>query len=503
MSQAETLLAASLTEQREGLDRGDVSASELVDASLARIAAHASLVAVVSIREEAARAEAEAAAKRIAEGKPLSALDGVPVLLKDNIVQAGEPATCSSRILENFVSPYDATVTERLRAAGAIIVGRTNMDEFAMGSSTENSIHGPSHNPWDPSRACGGSSGGSAAAVAAGLVPLALGSDTGGSIRQPASFCGVVGMKPTYGRVSRWGLVAFASSLDQIGPFGRTVADCAAMLGVIAGHDPRDSTSLSEPAPLSAPLSASLSGDALDGDVAGLTIGLPSEYFVEEGVDPGVLARVREAIAELEAAGARFIPISLPHTEHTIATYYLIATAEASSNLARFDGVRYGRRADNVKDLEDLYRRSRSEGFGAEVKRRILLGTYVLSAGYYDAYYGKAQRVRTLIRRDFEAAFGACDLILTPTTPETAFPLGAKSGDPLSMYLSDVYTVSANLAGVPALSMPCGLSEGMPVGLQLIGRPLDEATILRVGDALERRTQHHLARPTPLAGGAG
>ncbi len=497
MSQAETLLAGSLTEQREGLDRGDVSASELVDASLARIAAHESLVAVVSTREAAARAEAEAAAKRIAQGKPLSALDGVPVLLKDNIVQAGEPATCSSRILENFVSPYDATVTERLQAAGAVIVGRTNMDEFAMGSSTENSIYGPSHNPWDPSRACGGSSGGSAAAVAAGLVPLALGSDTGGSIRQPASFCGVVGMKPTYGRVSRWGLVAFASSLDQIGPFARTVGDCAAMLGVIAGHDPRDSTSLSEPTPLS----GKMLGDALDGSVEGLTIGLPGEYFVEEGVDPGVLSRVREAIAELEAAGARFVPISLPHTEHTIATYYLIATAEASSNLARFDGVRYGRRAENVKDLLDLYQRSRSEGFGAEVKRRILLGTYVLSAGYYDAYYGKAQRVRTLIRRDFEAAFGECDLILTPTTPETAFALGAKSGDPLSMYLSDVYTVSANLAGVPALSMPCGLSEGMPVGLQLIGRPLDEATILRVGDALERRTEHHLARPTALAGG--
>ena len=422
----------------------------------------------------------------------------MPVLLKDNIVQAGEPATCSSRILENFVSPYDATVTERLQAAGAILVGRTNMDEFAMGSSTENSIYGPSHNPWDPTRACGGSSGGSAAAVAAGLVPLSLGSDTGGSIRQPASFCGVVGLKPTYGRVSRWGLVAFASSLDQIGPFGRTVGDCAAMLEVIAGHDPRDSTSLSEPAPRF----GERSGNGLDGSVEGLKIGLPSEYFVEEGVEPGVLSRVREAIAELESAGARFIPISLPHTEHTIATYYLIATAEASSNLARFDGVRYGRRAENVKDLQDLYQRSRSEGFGAEVKRRILLGTYVLSAGYYDAYYGKAQRVRTLIRRDFEAAFGQCDLILTPTTPETAFALGAKSGDPLSMYLSDVYTVSANLAGLPALSMPCGLSEGMPVGLQLIGRPLDEATILRVGDALERRTEHHLARPTAFAGGA-
>ena len=487
MSQVDTLLAGDLSSQRAGLDRGDVSASELVEASLGRIAAHGDLVAVVSTREAAARAEAEASSKRIAEGQPLSFLDGVPVLLKDNIVQAGEPATCSSRILEGYVSPFDAGVTEKLRTAGAVIVGRTNMDEFAMGSSTENSIYGPSHNPWDASRACGGSSGGSAAAVAAGFVPLALGSDTGGSIRQPASFCGVVGLKPTYGRVSRWGLVAFASSLDQIGPFGRTVKDCALMLEAIAGHDPRDSTSVPEAVPAL--------GEALTGDVKGLRIGLPREYFVEEGVDPGVLTRVREAIAELEGAGAQFVDVALPHTEHTIATYYLIATAEASSNLARFDGVRYGRRAEKVEDLADLYLRSRSEGFGAEVKRRIMLGTFVLSAGYYDAYYGKAQRVRTLIRRDFEAAFESCDLILTPTTPETAFPLGAKSDDPLSMYLSDVYTVSANLAGLPALSMPCGRSEGMPVGLQLIGRPLDETTILRVGHAFETRTAHHLDRP--------
>ena len=321
MGSSESLLAASLTERREGLDRGDATSSELVDASLARIAARADLSAVISIRDAAARAEAEAASKRIADGKALSVLDGVPILLKDNIVQAGEPATCSSRILEDFVSPYDATVTEKLRDAGAIIVGRTNMDEFAMGSSTENSIYGEAHNPWDLSRACGGSSGGSAAAVAAGLVPLALGSDTGGSIRQPASFCGVVGLKPTYGRVSRWGLVAFASSLDQIGPFGRRVSDCAAMLEMIAGHDARDSTSVPEAVPAL--------GAAMTGDVEGLTIGLPKEYFVEEGVDPGVLARVREAISTLESAGAKVTPVSLPHTEHTIATYYLIATAEA------------------------------------------------------------------------------------------------------------------------------------------------------------------------------
>ncbi|MCA9504222.1 MAG: Asp-tRNA(Asn)/Glu-tRNA(Gln) amidotransferase subunit GatA [Myxococcales bacterium] len=493
MGAAESLLAGGLSEQREGLDRGDVDAVALVRASLARIDALAPLTAVVARRDEAALAEAGAAAARIAEGRARSALDGIPVLLKDNIVQAGEPATCASRILEGYVSPFDATVTERLREAGAVIVGRTNMDEFAMGSSTERTVYGEAHNPWDATRACGGSSGGSAAAVAAGLVPLALGSDTGGSIRQPASFCGVVGLKPTYGRVSRWGLVAFASSLDQIGPFGRRVADCAVALEVIGGHDARDSTSLPQAMPRLR--------DALDGNVEGLRIGLPREYFVTEGVDPGVLARVREAIAVLESAGARFVEVSLPHTAHTIATYYLVATAEASSNLARFDGVRYGRRAEQVADLADLYQRSRSEGFGPEVKRRILLGTYVLSAGYYDAYYGKAQRVRTLIRRDFDRAFDACDLILTPTTPETAFPLGAKSADPISMYLSDVYTVSANLAGLPGLSLPCGLSEGLPVGLQLLGRPLGEATILRVGDAFERRTQHHLARP-PVAEGA-
>jgi aspartyl-tRNA(Asn)/glutamyl-tRNA(Gln) amidotransferase subunit A len=489
MARADLLLAGSLSDQREILDRGDVSASELVQASLDRISAHARLGAVVFRRDDAALAEAETAGQRIEEGKPLSTIDGLPVLLKDNIVQAGEPATCASRILENFISPYDAAVTERLRAAGAVIVGRTNMDEYAMGSSTENSIYGPSHNPWDESRACGGSSGGSAASVAAGLVPLAFGSDTGGSIRQPASFCGVVGLKPTYGRVSRWGLIAYASSLDQIGPFGRSVSDCAIGLETIAGHDVRDSTSVPEAMPKLR--------DRLDGEVAGLVVGLPREYFVEEGVEPGVLARVREAIAVLEEAGIRFKEISLPHTAYTIATYYVIATAEASSNLARFDGVRYGRRADHPKDLSDLYERSRSEGFSTEVKRRILLGTYVLSAGYYDAYYVKAQRVRTLIRRDFEEAFEVCDAILTPTTPETAFRLGAKSDDPLSMYLSDVYTVSANLAGLPGLSMPCGLCDGMPVGLQLLGKPLDEATILRIGDAFERRTQHHLQSPAP------
>ncbi|MBC8187042.1 MAG: Asp-tRNA(Asn)/Glu-tRNA(Gln) amidotransferase subunit GatA [Proteobacteria bacterium] len=500
MGSAETLLAGDLSTQREGLDLGEVSASELVAASLDRMTARAGLGAVISRDDEAAIAKAEAATQRIASGKPLSQLDGIPIVLKDNIVQAGQPATCASRILENFVSPYDAGVTERLEAAGAIIVGRANMDEYAMGSSTENSIYGPSHNPWDEARTCGGSSGGSVATVSAGIVPLAFGSDTGGSIRQPASFCGVVGFKPTYGRVSRWGLVAYASSLDQIGPIARSVSDCALALDVVSGHDERDSTSIPGAAPNWSADLASAAAASADSDLQGVVIGLPREYFVEDGVDPGVLACVREAIGTLEAAGATFEEISLPHTTFTIATYYLIATAEASSNLARFDGVRYGRRADHVKDLEDLYRRSRSEGFSTEVKRRILLGTYVLSAGYYDAYYVKAQRVRTLIRRDFEAAFENCDAILTPTTPEVAFPLGAKSDDPLSMYLSDVYTVSANLAGLPALSMPCGSSQGLPVGVQLLGPPLGEAAIFRIGTAYQRHSDHHLLSPPDAVG---
>ncbi|MFO0691320.1 MAG: Asp-tRNA(Asn)/Glu-tRNA(Gln) amidotransferase subunit GatA [Myxococcota bacterium] len=491
MSQAEKVLSGSLRTLREALDRKEITASELVAASLARMDRGQDLAAVVTRNDEKALRAAEEASRRIAAGQPRSILDGIPVVLKHNIVEQGELATCSSRILEHFVSPYDATVVERLREAGAVFVGRANMDEFAMGSSTESSIYGPARNPWDRERSCGGSSGGSAAAVAAGFAPIALGSDTGGSIRQPASFCGVVGFKPSYGRISRWGLIAFASSLDQIGPFGRTVSDCAAAFELMAGHDPRDSTSLPEPAPKVC--------ERLDGDVAGLTIGLPKEYFVEQGVSPGVLARVREAITVLEKAGAKIVEVSLPHTTHTIATYYLVATAEASSNLARYDGVRYGRRAKDPVDLEDLYRRSRSEGFGAEVKRRILLGTYVLSAGYYDAYYGKAQRVRTLIRRDFEAAFGRCDVILTPTAPETAFRLGEKSGDPLAMYLSDVYTVSANLAGLPAISLPCGLADGLPVGLQLLGKPFDEATLLRVGDAFERATPHHRLAPPGVA----
>ncbi len=477
----------TLAELRPRLDAGEVSATELVKQSLARLEAlEPKLHAFLSTRREAALREAAESDARRARGEARGPLDGIPLALKDNIVQAGEPATCASRILEGYVSPFDATVVARLRAAGAVVVGRTNLDEFAMGSSTENSCRGPTRNPWDTARSPGGSSGGSAAAVAAGSVPLALGSDTGGSIRQPAALSGVVGMKPTYGRVSRYGLVAFASSLDQIGPFARTAADAALLLDAISGHDPHDSTSLPEP-----PLATSRT---LTGDVSGLTLGWLREVDAVLGVAPGVLARVREAVAELERAGAKLREVSLPHTRHAIAAYYLIATAEASSNLARYDGVRYGRRAAGGGSLTELYERTRAEGFGAEVKRRILLGTYVLSAGYYDAYYKKAQQVRTLLRRDFDAAFAGCDAIVLPTTPETAFEFGEKS-DPLAMYLSDVFTVSANLAGLPGVSVPCGLDAGLPVGLQILGRPLEDATVLRIADAYQRRTDHHLARP--------
>jgi len=477
----------SLRECREALDQGRTSSAALVEQSLARAEAHAHLSAFVRLRAERARAEAQEADRRRAQGEVRSPLDGIPLAVKDNLVRAGEETTCASRILEGFVSPYTSGVLERIEAAGAISIGSTNMDEFAMGSSTEHSVYGPSRNPWDPARTPGGSSGGSAAAVAAGIVPMALGSDTGGSIRQPAGFCGVVGVKPTYGRVSRWGLVAFASSLDQVGAFARSAEDAAHVLDAIAGHDPRDSTSIPEPAPSCAA--------ALDGDVAGLVVGLPREYYAADGIEPGVLDAVREACAQLERAGAKLREVSLPHSEHAVATYYLIATAEASSNLARYDGVRYGHRAQGAHSLSEMYERTRSEGFGAEVKRRILLGTYVLSAGYYDAYYRKAQQVRTLIRRDFEQAFRGCDVIATPTMPETAFRLGERTEDPLRMYLSDVYTVSANLAGLPGVSLPCGFSEGMPVGLQLLAPPLEEARLLRVADAYQRHTAHHLARP--------
>jgi aspartyl-tRNA(Asn)/glutamyl-tRNA(Gln) amidotransferase subunit A len=478
----------SLRAQSLELAAGEVSARELVEASLRRAEASSSLGAFVELRGEAALAEADASDERRASGEALSPWDGLPLALKDNLVRAGEKTSCASHILEGFVSPYDASVVGRLKDAGAVVIGRTNMDEFAMGSSTEHSVHGPTHNPWDPSRSPGGSSGGSAVAVAAGVVSGALGSDTGGSIRQPAAFTGVVGLKPTYGRVSRYGLVAFASSLDQIGPLARSAEDCALLLEVIAGHDPRDSTSLPDPVPSYSKL--------LDGDVSGLVVGLPREYFVEEGVDATVLERVHEAARELERAGAKTLEVSLPHTAHAVATYYLVATAEASSNLARYDGVRYGHRArDEAGSLGEMYRATRSQGFGAEVKRRILLGTFVLSAGYYDAYYRKAMQVRTLLRRELEEALGPCHVLLTPTTPEVAFGLGEKTTDPLRMYLSDVYTVSAPLAGLPAVSLPCGFAHGLPVGVQLLGRALDETTLLRVADAYQRRTDWHTRMP--------
>jgi aspartyl-tRNA(Asn)/glutamyl-tRNA(Gln) amidotransferase subunit A len=361
------------------------------------------------------------------------------------------------------------------------------MDEFAMGSSTEHGCRGPARNPWRTACSPGGSSGGSAAAVAAGHVAGALGSDTGGSVRQPAAFCGLVGVKPTYGRVSRWGLVAFASSLDQIGVLAHTASDAAWLLEAIAGHDPLDSTSIPEPAPRIS--------DALDGDLSGRVVGLPRECFVEEGIEPEVLEAVRAGVAELERGGAKLREISLPHTRYGVAAYYLVATAEASSNLARYDGVRYGRRAAGARSLTEMYQRTRSEGFGSEVKRRIVLGTWVLSAGYYDAYYRKAQQVRSLLRRDFEQAFRGCDLIATPTVPEVAFPLGSRTSDPLRMYLSDVFTVSANLAGLPAVSLPCGFAGGLPVGMQLLAPPLEEARLLRAADAFQRRTSFHVQRP--------
>jgi aspartyl-tRNA(Asn)/glutamyl-tRNA(Gln) amidotransferase subunit A len=408
-------------------------------------------------------------------------LGGIPIGIKDVINVKGQSCTCASKILQGYVAPYDATVITKLRAAGAIPYGRLNMDEFAMGSSTENSAYQATKNPWDTSRIPGGSSGGSAAAVAACELPATLGSDTGGSIRQPAALCGCVGLKPSYGRVSRYGLVAFASSLDQIGPFARSTRDCALLLNVIAGRDPMDSTSLDVPVE---DFTAQLGRD-----LKGVKLGIPKEYFVD-GMNPQVRATVEAAIKQCADAGAELIDISLPHTEYAVSVYYIIATAEASANLARFDGVRYGKRADAPKDLLDLYLRTREEGFGSEVKRRIILGTYVLSSGYYDAYYLRAQKVRTLIRRDFEAAFEKVDAIVCPTSPDVAFPIGERTNDPLKMYLADIFTIAANLAGICGLSVPCGfVEEGgskLPVGLQFLGKAFDEARLLGIADAYER-----------------
>ena len=460
---------------------GEQSAEQVARDALARIEARdGELHAFLHVARDAALARGRAVDARRARGEALGPLAGVPIAIKDAICTRGLPSTAGSRILEGYVPPYDATVIERLRAADAVVVGKTNMDEFAMGSSNENSAYGPAKNPWDVSRTPGGSSGGSAAAVAARLTPCSLGSDTGGSIRQPASLTGTVGLKPTYGRVSRYGLIAFASSLDQIGPFATDVRGAARVLSVIAGRDPHDSTSLAAPVE---PFE-----EACGRSVRGLRIGVPEEYFAE-GLDPEVAGSVRAAIRELEAEGCVVTPVTLPHTRLAVATYYVIATAEASSNLARFDGVRYGLRVGGERDLRAMYGATRDAGFGAEVKRRILLGTFVLSAGYYEAYYGKAQRVRTLVRRDFEAAFRDVDVVCSPTAPTPAFRLGEKVDDPLAMYLSDIYTLPASLAGLPAMSVPCAPTRaGLPVGLQIVARPLEESTMLAVAAAWEARS---------------
>lgn len=472
------LYELTMEEARARLDRGEISAAELTRAFLDRIAALDPRVnAYITVAAESARAEAEAADRAIAAGEA-GPLTGIPLSVKDVLCTRDLRTTCASRILENFVPPYDAGVVERLRAAGAVILGKVNMDEFAMGSSCENSAFFPTRNPWDLSRIPGGSSGGSAAAAAAGLSLGSVGTDTGGSIRQPASHCGVVGIKPTYGRVSRYGLVAFASSLDQAGPLGRTVGDCARLLKVIAGYDSRDSTAVDRPVPdYTAALSAG---------VKGLRIGLPREYEETEGLDPEVDAAVKNAVRTLESLGAEPVAVDLPHTKYAVAAYYVIAPSEASSNLARYDGVRYGFRAPEADNLMEMYRKTRSAGFGAEVQRRIIIGTYALSAGYYDAYYGKASQVRTLIMDDFRKAFETCDVIASPVAPTPAFPIGEKVDDPLTMYLSDIFTLSANLAGVPGISVPCGFSgEGLPIGLQLMGPYFGEETLIAAGQALE------------------
>jgi aspartyl-tRNA(Asn)/glutamyl-tRNA(Gln) amidotransferase subunit A len=466
---------------------GDTVPTAVTQAYLDRIASLDPRVrAYLTMTPERALAAAEAADRRWRGGQPKSPLDGVPIAVKDVLCTRGVRTTCGSKILETFVPPYDATVIERLEQAGAVILGKTNMDEFAMGSSTEHSAFFRTNNPWDLARVPGGSSGGSSAAVAADLAAAALGTDTGGSIRQPAAFTGTVGLKPSYGRVSRYGLIAFASSLDQIGPFAKDVSDAALVLRVIAGHDPLDSTSAEVPVPDYAAL--------LGRPIGGLRIGVPDEYFVA-GTDPEVERAVRDAIEVLQAQGAAVTPVSLPTTEYALATYYLIAPAEASSNLARYDGVKYGLRAGG-KDLVDMSGRTRSSGFGAEVKRRIMLGTYALSAGYYDAYYGRAQKVRTLVRRDFDRAFARMDVIVGPTTPNVPFKHGEKE-DPLSMYLNDAFTIPANLAGLPGLSVRCGFSmTGLPIGLQLIGKAFDEVTLLRTAYAYEQATNWLGRRPT-------
>ncbi len=479
------LYELTIHEAAEELANEQITSQELTESLLTRIQKVEERVhAYVTIPEKDTISSGEYSKVLKDESPPLA---GIPLAIKDNIVTRGIKTTCSSRMLENFIPPYNATVVERLRQNGAVLLGKTNLDEFAMGSSTETSYAGATRNPWDLERIPGGSSGGSAAAVAADECIAALGSDTGGSIRQPASHCGVVGMKPTYGRVSRFGLVAFASSLDQIGPITKDVTDCALLLNVICGHDPRDSTSVKAQAP---DFTSSLTGE-----VRGLTIGVPREYY-GEGMQPEVEDAVRSSLSLLESRGAILKEVSLPHTEYAIAAYYILAPAEASSNLARYDGVKYGYRAGEASELIEMYRKTRAQGFGPEVKRRIMLGTYVLSSGYYDAYYRKAQQVRTLIKNDFDQAFEECDVLITPTSPSTAFKIGEKIDNPLQMYLLDIFTISVNLAGIPGISIPCGFdNEGLPIGLQILGRHFDEETLLRTAYAYEQQTEWHKKRP--------
>jgi aspartyl-tRNA(Asn)/glutamyl-tRNA(Gln) amidotransferase subunit A len=481
------LTALTIHEASDKLRRREISSVELTAAVFERIAATDDKVrSYLTLAHDQAIEQAKSADEQLKSGVNPSPLLGIPVAVKDNFLTLGLRTTCASKILGNFIPPYNGTSVERLLSAGAVIVGKTNLDEFAMGSSAENSAFFPTHNPWNLDRIPGGSSGGSAAAVAADQCIAAVGTDTGGSIRQPAACCGIVGLKPTYGRVSRYGIIAFASSMDQVGPMTKDVRDSALLLQTLAGHDPADSTSSRLPVP---DYSA-----ALTGNLKGLRVGVPKEYFIS-GMQPEVEHAVRQAVRELEKAGALVTEISLPRTEYAVAVYYIVATGEASSNLARYDGMRFGHRAD-AKDLTDTYMISRDEGFGAEVKRRIMLGTYVLSAGYYDAYYLKAQRVRTLIKNDFAEAFKQCDIIVTPTAPTTAFKNGEKTQDPLQMYLSDIYTISTNLAGLPAISLPCGFDgDGMPIGLQLIGNHFDESTVLRAAYTYEQATEWHKRKP--------
>ncbi|PIR01702.1 MAG: Asp-tRNA(Asn)/Glu-tRNA(Gln) amidotransferase GatCAB subunit A [Nitrospinae bacterium CG11_big_fil_rev_8_21_14_0_20_45_15] len=472
----------------EGLQARKFSSAELTQAIYDRIdKIEGSVSAYIHLTREMAQQQAQDADRLIAQGEKKPLL-GVPIALKDLICAQGTRTTCGSKILNDFVSPYDATVVRRLKDAGAVLIGKTNMDEFGMGSSTENSWHGTSKNPWNLERTPGGSSGGSAVAVSANECIAALGSDTGGSIRQPASFCGITGLKPTYGRVSRFGLIAYASSLDQIGPMTKTVADSAIMLNVICGKDPKDSTS--------AEVAVPDFSQALRQDVKGMRVGLPSEYFTS-GLDPEVEESIRKSAKTLESLGMEIVDVSLPHLEYAVACYYIVACAEASANLSRYDGVKYGYRSERSETLMDMYSNTREEGFGKEVKRRILLGTFVLSSGYYDAYYLKGQKVRTLIKNDFENAFKQCDVIASPTAPAPAFKFNEKTGDPLQMYLSDIYTISANLAGVPGMSIPCGQSStGLPIGLQLMAKHFDEETLLRVGHQYQQNTDHHLKFPS-------